>query len=123
MRIANDLITLDSTDLSANITSEPIWLAHICNYSIQLVFAGAPQGEFKLQLSNDFGNAQAAQEDNRDFQITHWTDITGSEQAILAAGNHTWQVQNAGYRWVRVIWTFSSGTGTLSSARFNVKGV
>lgn len=123
MREANDELTLSGTNMNTNITSDPIWLGHVVNYSIQLVFTGTPNGSFKLQCSNDEGRPEAASEDDRDFKITNWTDITDSAQAVTAAGDHTYDVQNAGYRWVRVVWTFSSGSGTLSSARFNTKGV
>lgn len=124
MRIGNDEITI-STNLAANQQSEPIWLGHIAYYSIQLVFTGTPDGVFKLQLSNDAGNPNAAQEADRDFKVTNWTDIGGSSQIISAAGDLAYQVENAGYRWVRLVWEATSpgsGTPTLTVARFNVKG-
>ena len=124
MRIGNDQINIDD-DLSVNQVSEPIWLGHICNYSIQLFFSGTPDGVFKLQLSNDAGNPQAPQEADRDFKITHWTDIGGSSQIVSAAGDLAYQVENAGYRWVRLVYEASSaGTSpVLDSAIFNVKGI
>lgn len=108
--------------MAADITSDPIWLQNIVNYNIQLVFTGVPVGSFKLQISNDLGNPEAVLQDNRDFQIVNWTDMADSNQAISAAGNHSYEVQNAGHRWVRLIWTFTSGTGTMTSYRFNAKG-
>lgn len=122
MRIGNDELNI-GTNLALNQTSDPIYLGHIANYSIQLVFTGTPGGNFKLQCSNDMGNPSANKEADRNFQITNWTDVADSAQTISAAGNHTWDVQNAGYRWVRVVWTQTSSTGTLTSARFNVKGI
>jgi hypothetical protein len=122
MRIGNDSLNI-GTNLAVNQTSDPIYLGHIANYSIQLVFTGTPGGNFKLQCSNDMGNPSASKESDRDFQIENWTDVADSAQTISAAGNHTWDVQNAGYRWVRVVWTQTSGSGTLTSARFNVKGI
>lgn len=123
MRIANDVLSFDSTDLSANRTSEPVWLGHIANYSIQLVFTGTPGGNFKLQCSNDEGNPAAAKEVDRDWEVVNWTDVADSAFTVSAAGDVTWDVQNAGYRWVRVVWTQTSSTGTLTSARFNCKGI
>jgi hypothetical protein len=122
MRIGNDSLNI-GTNLAVNQTSDPVYLGHIANYSIQLVFTGTPGGNFKLQCSNDMGNPSASKESDRDFQIENWTDVADSAQTISAAGNHTWDVQNAGYRWVRVVWTQTSGSGTLTSARFNVKGI
>jgi hypothetical protein len=90
---------------------------------MQLVFTGTPTGSFKLQISNDEGNPSAAKEEDRDFGIVNWTDMADSTQSISAAGNHAYEVQNAGHRWVRLVYTATLGPGTITSARFNVKGI
>lgn len=120
MRIANDALTLSGTDMRDDITSSAVWLGHICNFSIQLVFTGTPNGTLKLQCSNDSGGPDVSNP-----SLTNWTDITGSSQAITASGNHTWNVQNCGYKWVRLYWTdaTSGNPSTLTVARMNVKGV
>lgn len=125
MRIANENLLLESgpVSLGANWTSRPIWLGHICNFSIQLVFTGSPQGTFTLQMSNDAGHIDAQSKAVQSSGVVNWTTIAGSSQSILAAGDHSYQFENAGFQWVRVVWTFSSGTGNLTSARANVKGV
>lgn len=122
MRIKNDELTLSSTDMTAaTITSDPIWLGHIANFAIQLVFTGTPNGTFKLQASNDEGARDTYIESP---SISNWTDVDGSSQVISAAGDHMWNVQNCGYRWIRIVWTDSStGAATITSARMNVKGV
>ena len=107
--------------MESNITSDPIWLAHISNYSIQLVFTGTADGTLKLQASNDEG---ANDNHIESAVITNWTDILNSDQAITAAGGHIWTVENAGYRWVRVVWTDGNSSGAnITSARMNVKGI
>lgn len=125
MRIFNESLTLNSTSMSANITSDPIYLGHIGYYSIQLVYTGTPDGTFKLQLSNDMGSPQAAEQANEDFKIVNWTDIANTTVAVSAAGDLSYNVENAGYRWVRVVWTADSAgtTPVLTSARANGKGV
>lgn len=123
MRIGNDTLNLDGTSMAVDITSEPIYLGHIAQYNIQLVFTGTPDGSFKLQVSNDQGRPSAAKEEDRDFKIVNWTDMTSSVQAITEAGNHSYEVADAGHLWVRLVWTASASTGTLTSARFNVKGI
>lgn len=125
MRIGNDSIIPNGAatqDMGASFELDPVWLGHICNYAIQLVFTGTPSGTLKLQASNDLGR-QASGYPETDDGVSNWTDITGSSQVIAAAGNHMWQVENAGYRWVRAVYTRSAGSGTVTSAKFNVKGV
>jgi hypothetical protein len=117
MRINNNDLVLSSTDMSANLQSNPIWLGHIEHFSIQLVFTGTPNGSFKLQASLDDGGIDVSSP-----SVTNWTDVANSSQAITAAGDHLYTVQNASYKWVRLVWTFSSGSGTITSSRFNVKG-
>ncbi len=87
-------------------------------YSIQAVYSGTPVGSLKLQASNDIvtlgaGGGQPA--------ITNWTDISGSTVGISAAGNYLWNVSNFGYRWTRLVYTQTSGTGTLNVV-LNAKG-
>ncbi len=123
MRIANDdLIEAGTlTDMSVNIISVPIWLGHIVNYSIQLEFTGSPVGTFKLQYSDDEGNPSLPPPTQYEG-VSNFTDVAGSSQAITAAGNHMWDVANCGSCWVRFVYTKGSSTGTLTGARFNVKG-
>lgn len=124
MRIGNDdILNGTPVSMSASFNLTPVYLGFIINYNIQLVFSGTPNGSFKLQCSNEPGRPSATQESERTSNITNWTDITGSSQSISAAGDHSWDGQNAGYLWVRVVYTRNSGTGSLTSARFCTKGV
>ena len=120
MRIKNQTLTLDGTDLEANIVSDPVWIGHIAYYSIQVVFTGTPSGEFKLQASLDDPDANPTE-----TTITNWTDITGSEETVTAAGDLLWNVESAGYNFVRLVWTdtASANPSVITSARFNLKGV
>jgi hypothetical protein len=126
MRVKNeDLLDGGTQALAASVNLAPVWLGHICNYSIQLVYTGTPAGSFKLQASNDVGNIDSASQAVQFSGLTNWTDIASTDSgAISAAGNYLWNIQNAGYAWVRVVWT-ASGAGTtpvLTSARAYVKG-
>jgi hypothetical protein len=122
MRIANNsLLDLGATaSFAIPWTSEPINLASVMNYSIQLQWTGTPVGELRLQVSNDFNDQNRSQQF---WAPTIWTDVEGSEQLVNAAGDHTWQVRDAGYMWVRAVWAPTSGSGTLTSARFTTKGL
>jgi hypothetical protein len=108
--------------MGSSFNMRAIWLGHICNFSIQLVFTGTPNGVFKLQCSNDPGMPDGGQTP-QDKGVVNWTDVLNSSQAITAAGSHVYQVENVGYNFVRVVYTQSSSTGSLTSARVNVKGV
>lgn len=118
MRISNDTIIVAPIDMSEGWTSEPVWLGHLADYSIQLFFDGAPKGIFRLQCSNDKEqNVESAQ------GVDNWTLVMGSTQTITEAGDHTWSVANASYRWVRIQWISGmSSTGQLNIARINGKG-
>lgn len=123
MRIHNQSLTLDSTNMaSATITSRGVWLGHIADFSIQLVFTGAPVGTFKLQASNDVGTEDKGGAGWSDTGVTHWTDLDSS-QAISAAGDLMYNYRGAGFRWVRVVYTKTSGTGTITVAKANCKGI
>lgn len=118
MRIQNEELVLDSTDMASGIESDPIWLAHIEHYSIQVVFTGSPNGSFSVQASNDKGSST----NKTEFaEITNWTEV--SSENVTTAGSRMLNLENVGYRWARLVWTPSSGSGTVTSARFNVKGV
>jgi len=128
MKINNEnLLIVDGAPVAANMASninmKPFYLGHICNFSVQLVFTGAPVGQFKLQLSNDPGQPSAAGDSQKYVGVDNWTDIAGSQQAISAAGNHAYQFENAGFTWCRVVYTATSGSGTITVARVNEKGV
>ena len=120
MRINTENLTLSSTDMTATITSDAIWLGHIANGAIQLVFTGSPNGTFKLQSSVDAPNPG----NPKSTVITNWTDVINSTQSIVGAGDHVYELQNIGYTFVRVVWSdVSSGASTVTSARYMVKGV
>lgn len=111
------------TSMGSSFESNAVWLGHVANYNIQLVFTGTPEGVFELQGSNDKGNEDRVLGGWDDAGVFNWTDIQDSDQAISGAGTHVWDVMQCGYRWVRVIYSRSTSTGTLISATFNAKGV
>jgi len=128
MRINNeDLLEVDGVratkDMASSFNLKPLYLGHVANYAIQLVFTGSPVGTLKLQVSNDPGKPDAGSEAQKYADVTNWTDLGNSSQAISASGDHVWTVENAGYTWVRAVYTATSGTGTLTHARANTKGI
>jgi hypothetical protein len=123
MRVNNENLLDESGPLDASVNQNlpPVWLGHIMHYSVQLVVAGSPAGTFKLQASNDPGRINSTTSSNQ-VPITNWTDLSIST-TISAAGTVLLRDSNCGYNWVRVVWTPSSGTGSITSARAYVKGI
>ena len=121
MRIGNQtLIPLGADTVVLTVfNSKAIWLGHIANYAIQLAFS-ASSCTFKLQGSCDAGDPQGQTQAEYEAKIVNWSDIAASSTSSTGAGNLMYNIQNAGYNWVRMVVT---GTATITSARFNVKGV
>lgn len=90
---------VDAESMGASITSDSQQLIQEVVCCVQAVFTGSPVGSIKLQISNDSSN---------------WTDYTGSATSISAAGDVAWNLSNIGYRYLRVVYTRTSGTGSLS---------
>lgn len=102
--------------MATSITSTPILIEHIFGVCIQAVWTGTPTGTLVLEASTD----QERLSDGTG--VTNWTAIAGSSVSLTGvAGNQMWNVDLAFYRWVRLVYTASSGSGTLN-ARIQMKG-
>lgn len=111
---------LTNGSMAGNLNSNGEEVNQIFNYSIQAVFSGAPVGTFKLQVSCDDVPVGLNGQDPA-INVVNWVDYTGSSAAIAAAGNFMWIVADCGYKWVRLVYTRTSGTGTLN-VEYNGKG-
>lgn len=101
--------------MAANVTSEVIDLNQVVVYAIQAVWTGGTaDGTLKLQLSNQIVSPTPATS-NPGSLVTQWTDYTGSSTVVAGAGDFMWNCNNPGYRWVRLVFTRGSGTGTLNA--------
>lgn len=112
MQQFQDLI-LNSGDASITQNTQAVYIANIAGFSYQAVLTGAPVGTLKLQMSNDAGTITSAAA-HTGTGVTNWTDITGSSFAVAAAGNWGWDYTLPAFRWVRLVYTPTSGTGTIS---------
>lgn len=102
---------LASASLASNNTSAAINVSDWTHFSLMLVWTGTPTGSFKLQCSNDM---QAP---------TNWEDVTGSSFAVAgAAGQLVFNYDTAPFKWVRLVYTSTSGTGTITVAQYHAKG-
>lgn len=92
-------------------TSDAIPLDLMLGYAIALTTVSTATGTAKLQASVD-GSV--------------WVDLPNSgetaNKAVSGAGSHLWNVSNAFYRQVRVVYTNATNSGTLSIS-FSAKGL
>ncbi len=121
---ANTLTILAGSSMTgtATINSAAIPVDQLWGFAIQAEWTGTPTGTIKLQASCDapIGTNQTS---SGTSTVTNWTDITDSSYSITgSAGNYMWNVQAAGYRFVRLTYTNASSTGSLS-ATMSTKGV
>lgn len=108
----------NSTDMSATITGNAINISSSYVFAIILKWIGATAaGTIDIQFSNSsIDNASQIPTDS-------WITETGFSQVVLGPGEKIYNLSTLGYRWVRFIFTQSGGTGTITVAGFNSKGV
>lgn len=107
----NELL-MSAGSMGASLNSDPIDVKNLIIGSLQIVFTGAPVGSIKLQASDDV--YQFLKQPEPQPAPTNWTDIADSTLAIAAAGNIMYNLSSMGYDMVRVVYTRTSGTGTMS---------
>lgn len=96
-----EILLINAQDAGSNYSSVEMDLGDLEAYSIQVSFSSPTlAGTLKLQSSND---AQT------------WIDVDGSDQSVTVGTAHMWNVNDASYRYVRVDWVQSGGTGTLTA--------
>lgn len=82
----------------------------------QFVLTGTHQGTLKLQVSND-------QTDNSS-EVSNWTDYDTSNFSTSVVDADTgilWDIVDLNYKWLRVVYTYTSGSGSVS-ANIQCKG-
>lgn len=123
MKLSTIPIITAPVDMSTTFTLPAVYVGNIVNYSVQLVFTGAPNGTLKLQFSSDMAPYVASTYMMQTGGVVNWTDCDDGEQKITESGDHMWNVQNTGVMWARVTYIATSGSGSLIDAKFTVKGV
>ncbi len=116
-------LTAIGTSMASSFMSDPQNLFAVYAFGVQVAWSGgaAPIGTFKLQGSLDPDESNIILKNNAPV---NWTDITSSPQTVSGTpGSILYDVTECSYRWVRVVYTASSGSSTVTDAQFNVKGV
>lgn len=100
--------------LNADFESQPFQLMNILGYSVQAKVTGTPNGTFQLQASSD----------SLYETPVNWNVIAGSELPITESGLQMWNVIEAMYNHVKVVYIDSSGgTSTaVADISINAKG-
>lgn len=94
-------------DMSTSLMSSDVDLSKCDGYSVYAKWAGAPIGTLKITTSLDGIN---------------YVDLSGSETEVNGSGDAMWEVATAFYDKIKVVFTRTSGTGTLN-VQCNGKGV
>lgn len=87
-----------------------------------LRFSGAPVGTFKVMISNSVLPYQDVLAGKQVIPSTEWSEYSGSSASVSAAGDITWNVKDAGYRWVKIVYIRTSGSGSITVANVQLKG-
>jgi hypothetical protein len=111
---------------SGTINSIGIEVNQLYAWSIQAEWTGTPTGAFTIQVSNDILPLAPSTSNpvgpNPAANVVNWSTYTGSAVVTSgSSGNWMWISQLGPYKWVRLSYTGTSGTGTVT-ANFFAKG-
>lgn len=89
---------LDAVSLASNQTSDSIELNDSRGYCVHSIITGSPVGSLIVEVSND----------NSNF-------VAEDTYAVSAAGQRLYNKDGAYYKYIRVRYSFTSGSGSLTS--------
>lgn len=96
---------LSSVLMTADRTSSSVDIGECVGFAVHCIWTGTPAGTIKIQGSNDG---------------TNFADID-SQAAGGGAGQKMFNLSNQMYKYARVVYTFTSSTGSLT-AHMSLKG-
>lgn len=116
------LIKIDlNKSLGANYTSPPLYLSEHYALQIQAVWTGSPVGAFVLQTSLNYQPGGNGQGGGPAPVAGNWDTYPNSSISSSGFNSCTWDIPASGIRWIRVMYTSSSGSGTLTVLNAEVK--
>lgn len=112
----NQDMTGSSKSIGIDINQEFAW-------SIQAVWTGAPVGTLTIEVSNDIVPVAPSSTNpvgpNPAANVVNWSTYTGSSVVVSGtSGNWMYISQLGPYRWVRLSYAATSGSGTLNATFF-----
>lgn len=109
----------NNQSLATSQNSLPVFLEQSFGYSIDIVLtiASSLNGTFTIQYSNYFSSSPNDLMDAQNIPTGSWVTLDSSSQAIASGTPNPlgYNVNLAYYRWIRLVWTASSGTGTATA--------
>jgi hypothetical protein len=89
---------LNSSSMAATVTSTIVDLSEVIGYAVHSIFTGAPVGSISTQASNDGINF-----------------VEVDTHAVSAAGQYMLNIPRSHYRYVKISYIRTSGTGVLNT--------
>ncbi len=119
--MSSGTVQIDGYTSSADVISDPISLKHVYGYSVTVSFptTGTPVGTFTLEACNDIESPNSQPYYSN---LSNWVTVANSSTASSAAvaispstlSSITWNYSNTMYRFLRVKYTRTSGSITLT---------
>lgn len=105
---------------TGNVTGSAIDVGQIYQASFQVVTGDVTAaGTVKIQMSNDAPPAG----NQAPFAPTNWTDVSSASISVASgvAANPI-EIANMKYRWIRAVYTRTSGGSTTITVQMNAQG-
>lgn len=102
---------LSGANAAVNQTSAAVDCSYVIAASLQVVSTGTAAGTVKLQASNDAPGPGSP---------SNFTDIPSASVAVAGAGSYLIPKLDISYQYIRAVYTFTSGTGTIT---LNLKSI
>jgi hypothetical protein len=106
-------ILFTNADMSGDLVSRAFPFTNLERLSIHATMSGVPDGSLLIQCSNDpvdYGD-----------DVVNWVDYTDSLAPILGIEQVMYNIRDLSFRWLRLAYVQSSGTGLLSATFQTVK--
>lgn len=109
MRVTNDLVfSAQSAGASAN--SSAVYTGYMVTASVQATTTSTAVGTLKIQYSNDPGSPIER------TVPTNWSDVPSASVAVSSAGVYAIGKIDISYNWLRLVFTYTSGAGNITTA-------
>lgn len=104
----NRVVAINAGDASTTINSIQIDSSNYLYATVQNTSTSTAAGTLKVQGSNDQVTSGVG-------TVVNWTDIASRTVAVTAASQTNIDAFLIGFKWMRLVFTNSSGTGALTS--------